>query len=70
MAVRKIEKQSEDGEVHGLVLDLRNNPGGLLTQAIRISDMFIKEGVIVYTDGRVESQKQKFFAHGRGTEKD
>ena len=69
MAIRKIEKQADDGEVHGLILDFRNNPGGLLTQAVRISDMFLKEGIIVYTDGRIESQKQKFFAHSRGTEK-
>jgi carboxyl-terminal processing protease len=46
----------------GLVLDLRNNPGGLLTQAVRISDIFLDSGLIVYTDGRIESQKQKFFA--------
>ena len=69
-AVRKIEKTTPDSDIKGLILDFRNNPGGLLTQAIRISDMFLKEGVIVYTDGRVESQKQKFFAHSRGTEKD
>jgi carboxyl-terminal processing protease len=49
---------------------MRNNPGGLLAQAVRVSDMFLKEGVIVYTDGRVDAQKQKFFAHARGTEPD
>ncbi len=66
-ALRSIRKES-NGDLAGLVLDLRNNPGGLLTQAIKVSDMFLKEGVIVYTDGRVESQKQKFFAHARDTE--
>ena len=57
--------QLESGEkpLKGLILDLRNNPGGLLDQAIKISDFFIDEGVIVYTEGRVESQKIKFFAH-------
>ena len=69
-ALRALAKASPDGATRGLVLDLRNNPGGLLTQAIRISDLFLNNGVIVYTDGRVESQKQKFFAHERGTEPD
>jgi len=60
--------RSSGGEMKGLVLDLRNNPGGLLTQAIKVSDLFLNDGVIVYTDGRIESQKQKFFAHARDTE--
>jgi carboxyl-terminal processing protease len=67
-ALNAMVKQSGLPELRGLILDLRNNPGGLLAQAVRVSDMFLKEGVIVYTDGRIESQKQKFFAHGRGTE--
>lgn len=69
-ALKRVAEQSPSGEIKGLVLDFRNNPGGLLTQAIRISDMFLKEGIIVYTDGRVEGQKQKFYAHVRGTEPD
>ena len=69
-AIERMEKHSKVNPLRGLVIDLRNNPGGLLTQAIRVTDMFLKEGVIVYTEGRVESQKQKFFAHGRGTEPD
>ena len=68
VALNAMVKQSGLPELRGLILDLRNNPGGLLAQAVRVSDMFLKEGVIVYTDGRVDSQKQKFFAHGRGTE--
>lgn len=70
LALNAMTKESGLPELRGLVLDLRNNPGGLLAQAVRIGDMFIKEGVIVYTDGRVDSQKQKFFAHSRGTEPD
>jgi carboxyl-terminal processing protease len=62
--------QAESKEIKGLIVDLRNNPGGLLRQAIAVCDLFLKEGVIVYTDGRVESQKQKFYAHARGTEPD
>jgi len=57
----------EKGGLKGLVLDLRNNPGGLLTQAVRVSDMFLDSGMIVYTEGRLESQKQKYFAHKEGT---
>lgn len=46
----------------GLVLDLRSNPGGLLDQAVKLSDEFLDEGLIVYTEGRLESQKMQFFA--------
>ncbi len=67
-ALKNLLKDSSLPELRGLLLDLRNNPGGLLAQAVKVSDMFLKEGVIVYTDGRVEAQKQKFFAHARGTE--
>lgn len=67
-ALDKLHRQSPDGQLRGLVLDLRNNPGGLLTQAIKVSDLWLSDGVIVYTDGRVENQKQKFFAHARDTE--
>lgn len=52
----------------GLLLDLRNNPGGLLNQAVKVSDLFLTEGIIVYTESRIETQRQKFFAHARGTE--
>jgi len=58
------------GELKGLVLDLRNNPGGLLNQAVEVSDVFLKDGVIVYTDGRDPSQRHNFYAHERGTEPD
>lgn len=53
---------AEKGGIRGLVLDLRNNPGGLLTQAVRVADLFLDSGMIVYTDGRIDSQKQKYFA--------
>jgi len=55
-------KQENDGELKGLVLDLRNNPGGLLTAAIDVSDAFIKKGLIVYTEGRVPDANQEFSA--------
>ncbi len=59
--------KSEKGGIKGLVLDLRNDPGGLLTQAVKVSDLFLDSGLIVYTDGRLESQKQKYFAHKEGS---
>jgi len=46
----------------GLVLDLRNDPGGLLEQAVRVSDDFLKSGLIVYTEGRSRNQNMRFFA--------
>ena len=65
---RALEKlAAEKNGIKGLVLDLRNNPGGLLNQAVRVSDLFLDSGLIVYTDGRIESQKQKFFAQKEGT---
>ncbi len=67
-ALKNLSRDSTLPELRGLILDLRNNPGGLLAQAVKVGDMFLKEGVIVYTDGRVDAQKQKFFAHARGTE--
>ena len=45
-------KQQSHGELHGLVLDLRDNPGGLLEAAIGVSDAFLSDGVIVTADGR------------------
>jgi len=65
-AIDKLEKEN-GGSLSGLVLDLRNNPGGLLTQAIKVSDLFLDGGMIVYTDGRLDSQKQKYYAHKNGS---
>ncbi len=67
-ALNQLPKQSTDQKLHGLVLDLRNNPGGLLTQAIKVADLFLDDGLIVYTDGRLESQKQKYYATKDGSE--
>jgi carboxyl-terminal processing protease len=58
---------AEKGGLKGLVLDLRNNPGGLLTQAVRVADLFLDTGMIVYTEGRIDSQKQKYFAQKDGS---
>ncbi len=53
----------ENPGMQGLVLDLRNDPGGLLDQAVEVSDEFLDEGLIVYTGGRLETQKMRFEAH-------
>ncbi len=58
-SVKKIEKKTK---IIGYVIDLRNNPGGLLTQAINITDFFLDEGEIVSTKGRKISETRKFFA--------
>lgn len=55
--------ENENHPLQGLVLDLRNDPGGLLDQAVEVSDEFLDEGLIVYTGGRLESQKMRFEAH-------
>ena len=54
--------------MNGLVLDLRNDPGGLLTQAIEVSDVFLKSGIIVSTRGRVKSMETKAMAKTDGNE--
>ena len=46
----------------GYILDLRNNPGGLLSQAVKISDFFLHDGEIVSTKGRKSRENRKFFA--------
>ena len=58
-SVKNFEKKSK---IKGYVLDLRNNPGGLLTQAINITDFFLNDGEIVSTKGRKISETRKFFA--------
>ena len=63
-AIEQLKKDNND-KLSGLVLDLRNNPGGLLNAAVDVSDAFITEGLIVYTDGRVPDSKQKFNAKPR-----
>lgn len=55
-------------ELRGLVLDLRDNPGGLLEQAIAVADLWLDHGVIVQTRGRLESQAQIFSARSEDTE--
>ena len=64
-AMKALEEESK-GTLRGLILDLRNNPGGLLDQAVKISDRFIDSGLIVSVEGRKEDQRIKFYAHPDG----
>jgi carboxyl-terminal processing protease len=57
------ELESESGsELNGLILDLRNNPGGLLTQAVEVVDVFLDEGIIVSVKGRNKNQNLDYYA--------
>ena len=64
--LRKVLVKLKSQEMHGLILDLRSNPGGLLSAAIQISDMFVEDGRIVSTSGRNVEDKT-WDAHRRGT---
>lgn len=61
-AIIDLRKQAKNKKLKGLVLDLRNNPGGLLNQAVKVSDLFLNSGDIVSTKGRDASQNQVFKA--------
>lgn len=56
-------KKENDGHIKGMVLDLRNNPGGVLTAAVDVADAFITKGLIVYTEGRSPSSRVEFSSH-------
>ena len=58
-ALRKLQAK---GNLKGLVFDLRNNPGGLLDQSVKVSDLFLKGGLVVYTKGKIEEQNMDFKA--------
>jgi carboxyl-terminal processing protease len=55
-------KQENDGKLAGIVLDLRNNPGGVLSSAVAVSDLFLERGLIVYTEGRIKDSTLRFNA--------
>ena len=66
-ALAGLIKEAPGGKLRGLVLDLRNNPGGLLDQAVRVADAFIDSGLIVRTEGRNGRTLDEERAHARGT---
>jgi carboxyl-terminal processing protease len=55
-------KKENKGKLKGLVLDLRNNPGGVLNAAVEVSDAFLEKGLIVYTEGRIKNSEMRFNA--------
>lgn len=57
-----IEKLQQDTELKGLILDLRNNPGGVLQASVEVADAFLNSGLIVYTDGRIENTDVRYSA--------
>jgi carboxyl-terminal processing protease len=61
-AIDSLRKEMKNGAIKGLVLDLRNNPGGVLNAAVSVSDAFLNDGLIVYTEGRIEDSNLKFQA--------
>ncbi len=60
-AVAELEKENKS-ELKGVVLDLRNNPGGVLNAAVEVSDAFLEKGLIVYTEGRIKNSQMRFNA--------
>jgi carboxyl-terminal processing protease len=68
--VAALDKLEKGKTLKGLVLDLRNNPGGLLSQAIKVSDVFLETGMIVSTKGRDESQNMEVSARKNGKSRD
>lgn len=60
-AIAELKKENK-GRLKGLVLDLRNNPGGVLNAAVEVSDAFLEEGLIVYTEGRIKNSEMRFNA--------
>ncbi|BCD85252.1 peptidase S41 [Pseudomonas solani] len=61
-ALAKLRKENSDKKLAGLVLDLRNNPGGVLQSAVEVADHFLTKGLIVYTKGRIANSELRFSA--------
>lgn len=60
-ALNKLLEENED--IRGIVLDLRNNPGGVLQSSVEVADAFINDGLVVYTDGRMENSDMRYHAN-------
>src|SRR5262245_28169819 len=63
-----LKKESGAAPIGGLVLDLRDDPGGLLDQAVKVANVWLTDGLVVYTKGRAEDQRQEFRASNEGNE--
>ncbi|MFP4333048.1 MAG: S41 family peptidase [Campylobacterales bacterium] len=69
--VEDVKKALKDKKnLKGVILDLRNNPGGLLDQAVGLTNLFVDEGVIVSQRGRIKNEDKEFLANSKGTIKD
>ncbi|MEG6551986.1 S41 family peptidase [Desulfocurvibacter africanus] len=66
--VKAIKDASKTGPIKGIVLDLRNNPGGLLDQAVSLSDLFIKEGLVTYIQGKNKADRRDFSATSKSSD--
>lgn len=60
--IETLKKENKNKPLRGLILDLRNNPGGVLNAAVGVSDAFLESGKIVYTEGRVEDAQMEYSA--------
>ncbi len=60
--LQKAVKNFDKKKIDGMVLDLRNNPGGLLYSAYKVADLFLDKGMVVYTKGRLEDQNKEYYA--------
>lgn len=67
---RSLKNLTSKGDVKGLVLDLRNNPGGVLQSAVEVADSFLTDGLIVYTKGRLPNSEMRFNASATNPGKD
>lgn len=66
-AIKKFKKQAQDkGGLEGLILDLRSNPGGLLDEAVNVSSLFLKDGVVVSTEARDKEEKDIRYVNKTG----
>ncbi len=66
--VKALKDAAKAGPVTGIVLDLRNNPGGLLDQAVSVSDLFLKEGLVTYIQGKSKADRRDFVATSKSTD--
>jgi len=68
-SLKKILPKLKKEGIKGIIIDLRNNPGGLLSQAVGTLDMFISKGILVSQKGRLKSEDKVYYAHSYGTYK-
>ena len=68
-SLKKILPKLKKEGIKGIIIDLRNNPGGLLSQAVGTLDLFIDKGILVSQKGRIKSEDEVYYAHKKGTYK-